>query len=105
MAVEIFDLKGMEVHPLEEREKNVLYRSRNFSARIIPLPPGGRIPPCEMASNVVFAVISGKVTVQVNGEEAVLEEGWCLIAEPAVLSMRSDGGARVLGIQVAPREV
>ncbi|MBC7246729.1 MAG: hypothetical protein H5T73_02965 [Actinobacteria bacterium] len=58
--------------------------------RIIPLPPGGGIPPCEMASHVIFAVISGKVAVEVNGEEALLEEGWCLTTGPAVLSMRSE---------------
>jgi quercetin dioxygenase-like cupin family protein len=102
--MEVFDLKRMEAHPVEERERNVLHRSQDFTARIISLPPGGRIPPCEMASHVIFTVISGKVTVEVNGEEALLEEGWCLITRPAVLSMRSEEGTRVLGIQVPGKD-
>jgi len=103
-AMEVFDLKRMEVHPFEERERNVLHRSRDFTARIISLPPGGGIPPCEMASHVIFTVIPGKVLVEADGEEAALEEGWCLISEPAVLSMRSDDGARVLGVQVPGKD-
>jgi quercetin dioxygenase-like cupin family protein len=101
--MEVFNLRSVSDHPFEEREKNVLYRSEDLAVRIISLPPGGGIPPCEMASYVIFTVISGKVLVEANGEKAALEEGWCLISEPAVLSMRSDDGARVLGVQVASR--
>ncbi len=101
--MKVFDLMAMEAHTFEEREKNVIHRSREFTARIISLPAGGVIPPCEMASNVVFAVVSGKAVVKVNGEEAALDEGWCLISEPALFSMRSEEGARILGIQVPPR--
>jgi len=99
--MEVFDLKTMEVYSLEEREKNVIYRSEDFSARIISLPPGGAIPPCEMAANVVFTVISGEATVEVDGEETALKEGCCLISGPATLSMRAVDGVRILGIQVS----
>ncbi len=101
--MKVFDLKGMAAHPFEERERNVLYRSQDFSARIISLPPGGAIAPCGMESNVVFLVISGVATVEADEVETQLEEGHCLITEPATISMRSETGARILGLQI-PRK-
>jgi len=102
--MEVFDLKGMAAYPQKEREKNVLHRSEDFSARFISLPPGGEIPPCEMAVNVILTVVSGSVTVKVNGKVAILEEGYCLIAEPATLSILTSEGAKILAIQVPRRE-
>jgi quercetin dioxygenase-like cupin family protein len=98
--MQVFDLKSIEAHSQEGRERNVLFLSEEFSARIVALPPGGVIHPCEMASNVVFTVVSGSATLLVDGEEVVLEEGYCLISEPATLSMRTEHGVRLLGIQI-----
>ena len=98
--MDVFDLKNMAVYPFQERDRNVLFRSEDFTARIIPLPARGAVPPCEMASSVIFTVVSGKMTVVVNGGESALEEGWCRISGPATLSMHTVEGARVLGIQV-----
>ncbi len=50
---EVYDLKTMVVHPYQEREKNVFYQAKEFKVRIIQLPPGGAMPPCEMKSHVI----------------------------------------------------
>ena len=96
----VFNLKERAAFPYEQREKNVFYQTDEFKARIIELPPGGQMPTCEMASHVIFYVLDGEVKVTVNSETAVLNEKHCLISEPATISMITESGARLLGIQV-----
>lgn len=67
---------------------------------MVQLPPGGEIPLCEMEPYVIFVVLSGTAEVFVNQEKAELQEGQCLITEPATLSMKTDTGVRIMGIQV-----
>lgn len=98
--MQVFDIATMASYPYEERGKNVFYKSKEFKARIIELPSGGKMPSCEMASYVVFYVITGTAEVNVNHEKAAIKEGQCLIAEPAVLSMETKDGVKVLGIQI-----
>lgn len=98
--MKVFDLKTMESYPYKERDKNVFYKAKEFKARIIELPPGGEMPICEMTSYVIFHVVSGAAEVSVNGEIAKLEKGQCLISEPATLSMRTNDGVKIMGIQV-----
>ena len=59
--MEIFDLNGTSIRRFEERDKNVLFQSGTFKVRLIQLEAGGEIPPCEMAMNVIFCVLQGKV--------------------------------------------
>jgi len=99
--MKVFDLAEMTAHPYEEREKNVFYQAREFKTRIIELPPGGQMPTCEMPSYVIFCILDGKVKVTVNSESAALKEKQCLIMEPATVSMKTKGGARLIGIQIA----
>jgi len=99
--MKVFDLKSMETRPYEERDKNVFWESREFKARIIELPSGGEMPPCEMASYVIFYVIEGAAEVKVNQEKATIEEGQCLITEPATLSMKTNDGVKIMGIQIS----
>jgi quercetin dioxygenase-like cupin family protein len=99
--MKVFDLARLEAHSYEQRDRNVFHQAAEFKARIIKLPPGGVMPECEMASHVIFLVLEGRVRVRVNAEEALLHEKHCLIAEPATLSMKSDTGARLLGVQIA----
>jgi len=98
--MKVFDLKAMVAYPYEERDKNVFYKAKEFKARIIELPPGGEIPDCEMASYVIFYVIQGSAEVKVNQENVNIKEGQCLITEPATLSMRTNDGVKIMGIQV-----
>ncbi len=99
--MKVFNLGEMRVFPYEQREKNVFYQADEFKTRIIELPPGGQMPACEMASHVIFYALDGEVKVTVNSEIAVLNEKHCLITEPATLSMTTEKGVRLMGIQIA----
>jgi quercetin dioxygenase-like cupin family protein len=99
--MQAFDLKAMVSYPYEERDKNVFYKANEFKARIIELQPGGEMPTCKMGSYVLFYVIEGKVEVKVNQRKATIEEGQCLITEPAILSMKTDNGVKMIGLQIA----
>ena len=98
--MQIVDLKARISHPYEECEKNVVYNVEEFKVRIIKLLAGGKMPNCEMSSYVIFYIIEGTVDVTVNQEKATINEGQCLISEPATLSMRTINGARIMGIQI-----
>lgn len=98
--MQAFNLKIMKSHPYEERDKNVFYKANEFKTRIIELLPGGEMPTCEMASYVIFYVIKGTAEVKVNQEKTILKEGQCLISEPATLSMKTQNGVKMMGIQI-----
>lgn len=98
--MQLFNLKTMKSYPYEERDKNVFYKAKEFKARIIELPPGGEIPTCEMLSYVIFYVIKGTAEAKVNQEKIILKEGQCLITEPATLSMKTQDGVKMMGIQI-----
>jgi len=99
--LKVLDLNEMTAFPYEQREKTVFYQAEEFKTRIIELPPGGEMPTCEMASHVIFYVLDGEVRVTVNSETVELKEKQCLITEPATLSMRTQNGVRLMGIQIA----
>ena len=98
--MKVFDLNEMAALPYKQRETNVFYQTKEFKTRIIELPPGGQMPICEMASHVIFYVLRGEVRVTVNSETVKLKEKQCLITEPATLSMTTENGVRLMGIQV-----
>ncbi|MDZ7722196.1 MAG: hypothetical protein U5R06_05050 [candidate division KSB1 bacterium] len=102
--MKVFNLKTMPFFPYEQRDKNVFHRSPEFKARIIELPPGGSLPDCDMDSFVVFTVIQGTATVNVNGKESRLHAGECLITEPARLSMKTQDGVRIMGLQIIKKQ-
>ncbi len=95
--MEVFDLKKME-------EKKQFFGREEFNMRHIQLPEKGEIPRCEMSSYVIFNVIDGEVEITVDDEEVNLSEGQCLVTEPATLSMRTQKGVKILGIQVSKAE-
>ncbi|MBL7150977.1 MAG: hypothetical protein ISS32_00060 [Candidatus Omnitrophica bacterium] len=98
--MQIYDIKEMKSYPYAERDKNIFYKCKEFKTRIIELPSGGKMPSCEMASYVIFYVITGTAEVSVNYEKAAIKEGQCLIAEPGTLSMETQGGVKIIGIQI-----
>ena len=98
--MEIFDLNDSNVYPLEERDKNVLFQSGVFKVRLIQLEAGGEIPPCAMAMNVIFCVLRGKGTITVDDKTNQVKPHSLIITPPATISMKSDEGMRVLGIQI-----
>lgn len=102
--MEIIDFKAMASMPREERETNVVYNAEEFKMRIIKIPADGKIPDCEMPSYVIFYVIEGSAVITVNHEEAGVDEGKCLVTEPATVSMKSASGARIIGIQIPVKD-
>lgn len=99
--MKVFNLNELQSHSYEERDKNVFYSTDEFKTRVIELSIGGQIPPCTMASYVMYIVINGSVEVQVNEDNVKLLENQCLITEPAILSMRTNTGVKMIGIQIA----
>mgnify|MGYP000386254920 CR=1 FL=1 len=98
--VQVFNLKSMSVQPYEHREKNVFFQAKEFKTRLIELPPEGEMPPCEMRTYVVFYALAGSAEIWVDEEKFTLEEGHCLITQPATLKMRTTIGVRILGLQI-----
>lgn len=90
----------MQSFPYEQRDKNVFYITKEFKTRIINLAAGEEIPQCEMASYVIFYVIEGEAIVTVNSKDSVIDAGKCLISEPAILSLKTKNGVKIIGIQI-----
>lgn len=99
--MDTFDINDMEAQGYEQRSKNVFHQTPEFKMRVIDLAPGESIPLCEMASHVVFVCVHGKALVTVDGEGVSLTPAQGLVTEPALVSMRSDVGAKLLGIQIS----
>ncbi|MBS3814570.1 cupin domain-containing protein [Candidatus Bipolaricaulota bacterium] len=97
--MEVTDLKKLS----PKKRAEVFYEAEEFSERLIELPPGGKIPPCVMDTYVSFYVISGKAVVSVDDKKTDLQEGECMITEPATLEMKTEKGVKTLGIQVEKR--
>jgi len=96
----IFDLMNLESEAYEQREKNVFFQNELFKTRIIDLKPGQRIPDCQMDCFVLFYVVQGEVKLRKNDETASLKEKQVFITEPALLSMETSSGAKLMGIQI-----
>ena len=96
----VFDLLNLDSFPYESRGNNVFYQADEFKTRIIELHAGQSIPDCQMASHVIFYVVKGQVTITCNGEKYSLSEHQTFISEPACLSMHSENGTRLMGIQI-----
>ena len=98
--METFDLMDLVAQGYENRQVNVFYQNDFFKARVIVLEAGGKIPECQMDTYVMFYVVKGEVLIRKNDETSVLKENQVLIAEPALVSMESKTGARLMGIQL-----
>lgn len=101
--MQIIDVNTMKLDMDRERETKEVYSEDGLKVRIIRLSPGAEIPDCEMSSYVIFYVIEGSADITVNHEEAGVDEGKCLVTEPATVSMKSASGARIIGIQIPTR--
>jgi len=102
--MKIFDLMNLEAKQYEQRDKNVFYQNELFKIRVINLKASESIPECEMDCFVLFYVIKGEVLLRKNDESAKLKENNIFITEPALLSMQTDSGTRLIGIQIKTRE-
>jgi len=101
--MKVIDLKSTSAFPYEERDKNVLYRGDAFKTRIIELAEGEKLPPdepCEMASDVIFYIVSGRIGLSINDEYAEVTKDQCVISEPALYQMEAKEPSKLLGIQI-----
>ncbi len=98
--MKIFDLMNLEAEGYENKGANVLFQNEVFKTRVIVLEAGGKIPPCQMETFVMFYVVKGEVIIRKNDESSTLKEKQMLITEPALLSMESASGARLMGVQI-----
>lgn len=103
-GMNIFDLMNLEVEAYGQREKNVFFKNDLFKTRMIDLKPGQGIPDCQMDCFVLFYVVQGEVKLRKNDETAVLKENQVFITEPALLSMETSLGAKLMGIQIKTQE-
>ncbi len=98
--MKIFDLMALEAEGYEGRNVNVFFENDSFKTRIIVLDAGGKIPECKMESYVMFYVVKGEVLLRKNDESSILRENQVFISEPALLSMETIEGARLMGVQI-----
>ena len=101
---EVFDFNELSGLSYEERHKNVLYKTDDFKIRVIDLPENGSMPECHMETHVVFVNMQGQVDITVNGQVHRLSEKQSLASEPAVFSMKTIKGAKLMGIQITKTE-
>ena len=102
--MEIFDLMNLKAEGYENRNVNVFFQNDLFKTRVIVLESGQKIPECRMDSFVMFYVVKGEVMLKKNNESSILKENQVFITEPALLSMETNSGARLMGIQIKTRE-
>ena len=95
-----FDIVCMEAQEYDQRRKNVFYETPEFKMRVINLAPGESLPQYKMASYIVFVCMGGEAEEVVGGEGMNVGRGQCLVTEPATIAMSTQGGARLLGIQI-----
>src|SRR4030042_3376040 len=98
--MEIFDLNDTLVYAFEERDRNLLFQDETFKVRLIQLEAGGEIPSCTMPMNVIFCVLQGKGIITINEKSNQVKPHSLIITPPATISMMSDEGMKVLGIQI-----
>ncbi len=102
--MEIYNLLNMETESLEKKTTNVFFQNDLFKTRVINLQPGQKIPDCHMDCFVMFYVVEGEVLLRKNEESATLKENHVFITGPAVLSMETTDGAKLMGVQVNIRK-
>jgi len=103
--MKVFDIANMNAFGYEQRAMNVIHEAPEFKLRVIELAPGGNIPLCEMHSHVVFVCVEGEAIVTIDGEETLLTPAKGLVTKPAMVSMKSEKGAKLMGIQIVPATV
>jgi len=65
------------------------------------LKAGRKIRDAQVDSYVLFYVVQGEVIVTRNEEPARLLENQVFITEPAIVSLESVNGARLMGIRIS----
>lgn len=97
----IYDLAKLELDPNAGGNCNAFYENGPINARIIVLKAGQKISDARVDNYVMFYVVKGEVTLTRNGETAALHENQVFITEPAVVSLETVHGARLMGVRIS----
>ena len=97
----IYDLTKLELDPKAGGNCGAFYQNGLINARLIVLSAGQKISDAHVDSHVMFYVVKGEVTVTRNGETAALQENQVFITEPAVVSLATAHGARLMGVRIS----
>ena len=65
------------------------------------LNAGQKISDAQVDSYLMFCVVKGEVTVTRNGEMAPLHENQVFITDPAIVSLETVHGARLMGVRIS----
>ena len=97
----IYDLTKLELDPKAGGNCGAFFQNGLINARLIVLSAGQKISDARVDSYVMFYVVKGEVTLTRNGETAALQENQVFITEPAVVSLTTAHGARLMGVRIS----
>ncbi len=100
----IYDLNKLELDPNAGGNCQAFYENDLINARIIVLKAGQKISDARVDSYVMFHVLKGEVTLTRNDETAALHENQVFITEPAVVSLETVHGARLMGVRISAKQ-
>ena len=100
----IYDLNKLELDPKAGGSCGAFYQDDLINARLIVLKAGQKISDARVDSPVLFYVVQGEVTLKRNDETAALHENQVFISEPAVVSLETVHGARLMGVRISQSE-
>ena len=100
----IYDLTKLELDPKAGGNCGAFFQNDLINARLIVLQAGQKISDAHVDSHVMFYVVKGEVTLTRNGVTAALHENQVFLSEPAVVSLETIHGARLMGIRISTRE-
>ena len=96
----IYDLTKLELDPKAGGNCGAFFQNDLINARIIVLNAGQKISDAQVDSYLMFCVVKGEVTVTRNGEMAPLHENQVFIIDPAIVSLETVHGARLMGVRI-----
>jgi len=97
----VYDLTMLELDPNAGGNCGAFYQNDLINARLILLKAGQKISDAHVDSYVMFYVVKGEVTLKRNDETTVLHENQVFISDPAVVSLATVDGARLMGVRIS----
>jgi mannose-6-phosphate isomerase-like protein (cupin superfamily) len=94
-------LASLEKKPLN---KEVFCVTDHLKAQVIYLKSGNTIPPCRMDNDVLFYIVSGEGSINVDDETKPLQTGDCVIVPntSGYRSIKAETDLHILAVQGLP---
>lgn len=100
----VYDLTKLELDPNAGGNCGAFFQNDQINARLIVLKAGQRISDSQVNSHVMFYVVKGEVTLKRNEETTMLKENQVFISDPALISLATVDGARLMGVRISLKE-